>query len=90
MPLRALSRSSLVLLLLCVLVFAQHPARLLVQGFVSTTVDITLEKADAATSPQIGIAALPAIPAPPVPHEAPVHVDSVVTVHSTPLSVLRI
>ena len=90
MPLRALSRSSLVLLLLCVLVFAQHPARLLVQGFVSTTVDITLEKADAATSPQIGIAALPANPEPPVPHEALVHVDSVVTVHSTPLSVLRI
>ena len=89
MPLRALSRSSLVLLLLCVLVFAQHPARLLVQGFISTTID-TLEKADAATSPQIGIAALPAIPAPPVPHEAPVHIDSVVTVHSTPLPVLRI
>ena len=89
MPLRAPSRSSLVLLLLCVLVFAQHPARLLVQGFVSTTVE-TLEKADAATSPQIAIAALQAMPALPVPHETPVHIDCVVTVHSTPLSVLRI
>jgi hypothetical protein len=89
MPLRALSRSSLVLLLLCVLVFAQHPARLLVQGFVSTSVQ-TPEKADAATAPQFGIAALPATPAPPVPHDAPVHIDCVVTVHSTPLSVLRI
>ena len=89
MPLRALSRSSLVLLLLCVLVFAQHPARLLVQGFVSSTVQ-TLDKADAATAPQIGVAALPAMPAPPIPHDAPVHIDGVITVHNTPLSVLRI
>jgi hypothetical protein len=89
MSLRTLSRPSLILLLMCVLVLAQKPVRLLLQGFASIAVE-TVEKADAATPIQIGTVALPVMPAPPVRHDAPVHADCVVAVHSTPLSVLRI
>lgn len=89
MPQRLLSRSSLVLLLLCAVVFAQKPVRLLVQGFVAVVVD-SVEKADEATSSSIVVAMPPVPAAPPVLRAPTAHAGAVATVHIQPLSVLRI
>ena len=86
---RLLSRSSLVLVILCLMVFAQKPMRLLVQGFASTIIE-TVEKADEAKASPIVSAVAPVVASPPVLLPTTLPVAGVVARHTPSRSVLRI
>ena len=89
MALRLFSRSSLVLLLLCALVFAQKPVRLLVQGFASVIID-TVERADEATPSSVVVATPSALASPVVVRATAVPVAGEVAAHTHQPSILRI
>jgi hypothetical protein len=89
MLLRLFSRSSLILLLLCAIVFAQKPVRLLVQGFASVVIDTVDRADDVAASPVVYAAAATAA-AVPVLHSTTIHVAGAAAVHTPPRSILRI
>jgi hypothetical protein len=89
MALRLFSRSSLVLLLLCALVVAQKPMRLLVQGFASVIIE-TVERADEATPSSVVVVTPSTLASRVVVRATAVPVAGAVTAHPHHPSILRI